>query len=110
MDHYLDDFITTIIMAKATPKTIFWYNQGYKAVTDVLGVLGQELKNEIKIVILIFKIEVNTNLFMVSLPINKIKNVLATTAIKVLKTSFTLKNTQSWTCYLSFHMAVIGLR
>lgn len=76
----------------------------------MLGMLYQKSKNETWSVILVFEIEVDTNVFMVSLPAEKIEKALATTTTILLKLSRILKETQFFTDYFSFYAVVIQLK
>lgn len=107
--HYLDNFIATILVIQATPNTLAQFDSNYKAETDILGIFCRKSKNKTGIVILIFDIEINTNLFMTSLPVDKLYKALAITASTLFKNSFMLKETQFFIIYLSFCAIVAKL-
>ncbi len=93
IEHYFNNFIATILHVKVTSKTLAWYENQYKIVIDILGIFCRESKNKTKTIILIFSIEVNTNLFKASLSVNKIDKTIFITVIALLKNFLILKKT-----------------
>lgn len=109
MEHYLDNFITAIRAAEATPEMLAQYTHHYDIVTDILGIPRRESKNEMSTIIPVFGIEIDTNLFRANLLADKIHKAVTTTATALFKSSLTLKEAQSLTGYLSFCAAVVQL-
>lgn len=109
MDHYLDDFIATLPAHEATLAKLSEYERQYKIVTDLLGIPRQQSKDQTGTVIPVFGIQVDSNLFIASLPPEKIAKAVAATAAALNTKFLTLREAQSLTGYLSFCAKVVRL-
>lgn len=76
--------------------------------TDCLGVPRQETKDVHGKVVMVFGLEVDTNLFMVRVPADKLTCASQATSKALNQSSFTLKAIQSLTGFLSFALRLFA--
>ncbi len=75
----------------------------------MLKVSCQELKNKTGTIIPIFDIQIDTNLFLTSLLVDKLQKAITTTGFALFKSFFILKKSKSLKRYISFYATVIKL-
>lgn len=78
---------------EATTGKLLEYDQQYNRLTDLLGILRQESKNETGTIISVFGILINSNTFVASLFLEKISKTIAVTKEALARKSLTLKET-----------------
>lgn len=75
--------------------------------TIILIISCHQFKNKKEIIIFIFGIEVNTNLFKASLLVDKIENAITITILVLFKYFFFLKKAQLFTYCLLLYIAIV---
>lgn len=64
LEHYLDNFIFIISAIFIIVEKLNKHHNGYKLLTDCLGILRQDAKDYMSIIISVFGVKINTNLFI----------------------------------------------
>lgn len=100
--HSLDDFILILEASLATPTTLESHENGYRLLTDCLGMPCQEAKDCTGTVVPVFCFEIDATLFEARIDTDKLQ--IARDAIGNLLSleSLTLQEAQSLTGFLSF--------
>ena len=109
LEHYLDDFIHILAADLATPQRLQDENTAYQLFTDCLGIPRQDAKDVEGTVVPVFGLEVDTNLFIVRVPADKVARAKEATSSALKQLSLTLKEAQSLTGFLSFCAQAVHL-
>lgn len=109
LEHYLDDFIRVLASELATEQRLKEDNRAYCLLTDCLGVPRQDAKDVHGTVVIVFGLEVDTNLFIVRVPADKLARASQATSKALSQSSLTLKEIQSLTGFLSFCAQAVRL-
>lgn len=109
LEHYLDDFIRVLSHKLATKERLTEDDKAYCLLTDCLGVPRQEAKDVHGTVVMVFGLEVDTNLFIVRVPADKLARASEATSKALSQPSVTLKEIQSLTGFLSFCAQAVRL-
>ena len=108
-EHYLDDFIRIVQASLATPYYLRCHEEGYKLLTNSLGVPRQESKDCTGTLVSVLGIEIDTNLFIAQIPKEKLEKAKSATGDALSKDSLTLHELQSLTGFFSFCAQVVQL-
>ena len=109
LEHYLDDFILIITTFLATASNLERHNNGYRLLTDCLGIPRQDAKDCMGTIVSVFGIKIDTNLFVAQIPTNKLERARDATGEALSKQALTLHEAQSLTGFLSFCAQVVRL-
>ncbi len=71
LEHYLHNFVTLLPEIEATTNRIWMKSDNYAHPTDIFGIPQEETKYLERMVVSVLSTEVDTNLFMASLPRDK---------------------------------------
>ena len=100
LQHYLDDFIA--IIPAASQHTIPKMNAEYKKITDILGIPRNESKDQLGTVLTVLGLEVDTNLFTLWVPEDKLTQAYKATAQALSLDSITRKEIEIVAGFLGF--------
>ena len=100
IQHYLDDFITIIPAALA--HTIPQMETDYIAITDILGIPRNDKKNQSGSIISVLGLEIDTNLFTLRVPEDKMERAFKATSQALQQESITLKEIEALAGFLGF--------
>lgn len=109
LEHYLDDCIHVLPSKQATKKWLTENNKAYCLLTDCVGVPRQDAKDVHGTVVIVFGLEVDTNLFIAQVPADKLAHAFQAISKALSQFSVTLKEIQSLTSFLSFYAQAVRL-
>ena len=107
LQHYLDDFIA--IIPAASQHTIPKINTEYKKITDILGISRNQSKDQLGTVLTVLGLEVDTNLFTLQVPEDKLAQAYKATAQTLSLDSITRKEIEIVAGFLGFCAPVVQL-
>jgi len=107
IQHYLDDFITIIPAALA--HTIPQMETDYIAITDILGIPRNDKKNQSGSIISVLGLEIDTNLFTLRVPEDKMERAFKATSQALQQESITLKEIEALAGFLGFCAPAVQL-
>lgn len=81
LEYYLDDFIFIILASSVMVEKLYQHNSRYKHLIDSLSIPYQNTKNCISIILSVFRIKIDTSLFVARIPSEKQQK--AKVAIKI---------------------------
>ena len=102
LEHYLNNFIWVLTSKSATKKRLAQDDIAYCLFTDCLGIPRQDTKDVHGTVVIVFGLEVDTNEFIICVPVDKVVRACQATSSALSQSSLTLKDAQSLTGFLSF--------
>ncbi len=86
----MDNFVALLPKVKATLDRIRMESDNYIRLKDILGIPQKETKDLEETVVLVFSIEVDTNLFILDLPLDKSHKACELLATELNQKSITL--------------------
>lgn len=107
--HYLDDFIRVFSKIKASAQYLRHKSINYCHLIVVLGVPQATLKVKARTVVVIFGSEINTNIYGVRLPEEKLAKTLVATTKVLSANTITLLDMQLVTGFISFCAQAVQL-
>lgn len=107
--HYLDDFIHIIPKAQATPAYLYQLDEGYILITDLLGILRKDTKNESSALGNVLGYLIDTDCFILSVPPKKVSQVGNLTTLALQEKSLSLQEAQVLAGFLSFCAPAVQL-
>jgi hypothetical protein len=109
LDHYLDDFIHIIPFSSSIDSAIQLAADEYIAVTDLLGLPRNDSKNECGMVVPVLGYEIDTRIFILRIPADKLAKAHSATSQFLLKNSISLHETDSLAGFLGFCAPAVRL-
>jgi Reverse transcriptase (RNA-dependent DNA polymerase) len=109
VEHYLDDTMAAIMAVDATPHALAKVTADYKLLTDIVGILRNDGKDEDGTEVTLLGRRVNSITCIVSVPQEKLDRIIQLTAEAIDRGSLTLLQTQSLAGLLSFCASCVQL-
>lgn len=107
--HYLDNFIAIFSVKVATLSRIRAETKAYIWLTELLGIPCNDSKDHKRTIIIVFGIKVDTNIFTVRLPLEKLERAKKATEKLFKDRSVSFHEVQSLMGFLSFCSQVVRL-
>ena len=107
--HYLDDFVAVFTVAQASTNQTRHARIAYNWVTDLLGILRNNLKDAKGTLVIVFGIEIDTRNFTARLPNDKLEKAVKATNKVLVEQSVTFLDIQSLVGFLSFCFQAVHL-
>jgi reverse transcriptase-like protein len=107
LQHYLDDFI--LVIPVAAQHTIPTINAEYIEITNILGIPRNDSKDRVGTVLTVLGLEIDTNLFTLRVPEEKLLQAYKATAKALDQDSITLNEIQSTAGFLGFCAPAVQL-
>lgn len=108
-EHYLDDFILILEVILAILSKIESHETGYWFLTNCFRIPRQETKDCIGTIVLVFGIEIDTNIFVARIATDKLQRARESTGWALSQESLTLHKAQSLIGFFSFCARVVQL-
>lgn len=110
LEHYLNNFIQVLTSKLASKEHLAQDDVAYHLFINCLRITRQDTKNVHGTVVIVFRLKIDTNKFIVCVPTNKVICACHATSSALTQFSLILKEAQSLTGFLSFCAQAVRLR